>query len=964
MALAPEQKASQNEKGTELGLARTAGVAGVQVYGGLLCIYFNARSIVNKLGWLEVTVTLYNPDIVGITESWCTEHVGSAEIGLEGYDVFRTDRRNGMRGGGVLLYIKSHLGAIQLDTKGNCLEAICCKMYNQNRDELVVAVVYKTNNPCASDGDLDMRLREWIRRLYGSNIVIMGDMNYPDIDWNNVTGTGIDRNSRLFIDCLDDGFLTQHVKSATRGQSCLDLVISRDPDIVEELTVRDRFANSDHNIIVYRIAFNVRILGSRRKRFEYGKADFSRIRKCIERMKWSGGTTQVDANSYWMSFRDSLLKVEMENVPAASVTDRRRRSMWMDKTAIAAVRRRQKMFSKYKNSNHPAYIRAEKEARISIKQARKSFESKLAKKIKTDSKSFYAYVRSKSKCRSGIGPLMSASGTITESDAEMCEVLNEYFSSVFTKENENAMPSPVQVYTGPASDELNDVQLSEDIVMKKLSLLRVDKSPGADALSPRYLREIRNEICQEVLAIWSMSLRDGVVPEDWKMANVCPIFKKGKRSDAANYRPVSLTSQLGKLLESVIRDSLVDHLDRFNLIRESQHGFRKGHSCQSNLLIFLDRITTWIDNGEPADAIYLDFAKAFDKVPHARLIQKLRGHGIGGKVLAWIREWLKERKQRVCINGVCSGWREVVSGVPQGSVLGPVLFLIFINDLDKDVANDILKFADDTKLFGRTGGVLGSETIQDDLERLYRWSTEWQMLFNITKCKVLHFGRNNANQIYYLNGIRLEECDSERDLGVETMSNLKASTQCRNACAKSIKVLGMINRTVVFKDKEILLCLYKSLVRPLLEYCTPVWSPHYIQDKSLIERVQHRFTRMIRGMRHQSYEYRLEMLGIWSLEERRNRADLIEVFKIMRGFSTSSLKCMFELNVGLATRGHSLKLVKHRCQSDTRKYFFCNRVVSRWNQLDQRAIDAVTVDSFKRNLTRIRTTRMGFFEDG
>ncbi len=224
--------------------------------------------------------------------------------------------------------------------------------------------------------------------------------------------------------------------------------------------------------------------------------------------------------------------------------------------------------------------------------------------------------------------------------------------------------------------------------------------------------------------------------------------------------------------------------------------------------------------------LYLDFAKAFDKVPHRRLIDKLEAHGISGKISGWIEEWLSGRRQRVCINGSCSGWRPVTSGVPRGSVLGPVLFLIFINDLDTSTTRSILKFADDTKVLGKADEGSEIQTIQDDLDKLDSWAGAWQMTFNVEKCKVMHLGGRNTHHPYFLGGVKLGVVDEEKDLGVIITSNLKSGGQCRVAYNKAVKILGMIFRTITFKDRGILLCLYKTLVRSLLEYSSPAWSPH------------------------------------------------------------------------------------------------------------------------------------------
>ena len=370
-----------------------------------------------------------------------------------------------------------------------------------------------------------------------------------------------------------------------------------------------------------------------------------------------------------------------------------------------------------------------------------------------------------------------------------------------------------------------DVIFSCADVLDALSKLREDKAAGADDLSPRLLLQIKDQISYPLFLLFRKSLDEGVVPEDWKESNVSPIYKKGNRSHAENYRPVSLTSVICKLFESIMRDAIVCHLEDKLLIGNSQHGFRKGRSCLSNLLSFLDKVTGSLDSGDNVDVVFLDFAKAFDKVPHKRLILKLESHGVSGKVLHWIKEWLHKRRQRVCISGVASSWLEVLSGVPQGSVLGPILFLIYINDLDNGIKNWILKFADDTKIFSAVSSDLDRLRLQNDLDNLLSWAVEWQMTFNVTKCKVMHLGHNNDAHSYYMDGKALEAVDQEKDLGIIITKDLKVSQQCVQAYSKASRMLGAINRTIKHRDRYILLNLYKSLVRPHLEYCTSAWRP-------------------------------------------------------------------------------------------------------------------------------------------
>ena len=326
-----------------------------------------------------------------------------------------------------------------------------------------------------------------------------------------------------------------------------------------------------------------------------------------------------------------------------------------------------------------------------------------------------------------MGSLEDENGQLISESGEKAETLNEFFCSVFTKESNSDMSVPDTCFAGNNGSRLEDVAITPETILGKLQHLKLDKAAGDDNLSPRLLKSISSEIALPIAMLFRKSLDTGCVPQDWRTANITPLFKKGKRSHVENYRPVSLTSQICKIVESVIRDELVSHLDKHNLIKDSQHGFRKGYSCASNLLSFLEMVTTCIDGKEPVDTIYLDLAKAFDKVPHERLVSKLKAHGIDGLVCNWIKAWLTDRQQRVCLDGRYSGWRPVWSGVPQGSVLGPILFLIFIDDLDSGLSSTVLKFADDTKLFRPVNNCVDGQELQLDLDNLCSWASRWQL---------------------------------------------------------------------------------------------------------------------------------------------------------------------------------------------------------------------------------------------
>ena len=315
-----------------------------------------------------------------------------------------------------------------------------------------------------------------------------------------------------------------------------------------------------------------------------------------------------------------------------------------------------------------------------MRQAKKDFERKLAQNIKDDSKSFYAYVRSKPKIKDAVGPLKTETGETIPPGQQTADTLNNFFASVFTEERDD-VPTPDPIFTGPEEEKLKDIDISEDKVREKLLGLDPTKAAGPDKIPPSMLKALADELCIPLAIIFRKSLNEGVVPEDWRTAHIIPVFKKGSRAKAGNYRPISLTSVIGKVLERIIKEQITEHLDRHNLTYDTQHGFKKGRSCTTNLLVYLEDITKLVDDGTPVDAVYLDLAKAFDMVPHRRLIAKIKAHGVEDKALHWIQAWLADRKQKVITQGAESSWKDVTSSVVQGSVLGPLCFSMYMIDL-------------------------------------------------------------------------------------------------------------------------------------------------------------------------------------------------------------------------------------------------------------------------------------------
>ena len=430
------------------------------------------------------------------------------------------------------------------------------------------------------------------------------------------------------------------------------------------------------------------------------------------------------------------------------------------------------------------------------------------------------------------------------------------------------------------------MSFSDEDVAAMLMGLATDKSAGPDGMHPMLLKSCAQAIAWPLSLIFSASFNEGEVPTDWKIASIAPIYKKkGRRTDPANYRPVSLTSVPCKIMESMIKVRMTKFIENNNLLSTHQHGFIQHRSCLTNLLEAMESWTESLDNGYGVDAMFLDYRKAFDTVSHMKLLEKLSLLGIQDKLLKWIEKFLTGRTMKVSVRGSFSEPIDVVSGVPQGSVLGPMLFLLFVNDLPDWIQSKIKMFADDTKMWASIKIKEDSNILQKDQDSLTEWSKKWLLKFNAGKCKIMHIGHSIPTEYYMEDDlgqrIKMEEINMEKDLGIHIPDDLKSETQCRKAAGKARSILAMVKRNFRRLDEEDFLLIYKTYIRPHLEYCVQAWSPHLAKDIQTGEKIQRSATKFVPSLKKFTYEDRLKKLDITSLEKRRIRDDLVETNKIL-----------------------------------------------------------------------------------
>ncbi len=496
-----------------------------------------------------------------------------------------------------------------------------------------------------------------------------------------------------------------------------------------------------------------------------------------------------------------------------------------------------------------------------------------------------------------------------------------------------------------------DPVFTEDEVREALMKLNCNKGPGPDGLFPCLLRKMSPFIASPLAAFFNASLRSGLVPKQWKEAYVHPIPKIRGSTNPLDYRPISLTPTLCKVMEGLIKQRLYDHLR--GSLSPQQHGFIPRRSCLSNLLAAEETVTSFLDNGVPVDMLFLDFAKAFDCVDHRFLLAKLTSFGVAQSVIKWIGDLLNCRSFRVQVRDSLSSPSPVPSGVPQGSVLGPLLFVPYVDDLAAALKPHALFYADDGKILGPGNDPYLTQRL---LDTAVEWSRTWDLPLNPNKCQHLHVGKGPepAFHIAAPDGTHrgLTPVSIAKDLGVTLNSTFSPSSNVHHAVVKARRMLFFIRRSLSQPTPSTFIPLYKAYVRPHLEYAVQAISPFLKKDTLAIEKVQQLAVKLIKGFRRMPYLPSLLQLRLFSLERRRLRGDLITAFKIKTGLIDADWRSFFHPPCRPGLRGHPDKVWQQRPNFRRRQASFAVRVPPLWNKLPARIASATSLPEFKTNLDR------------
>lgn len=564
---------------------------------------------------------------------------------------------------------------------------------------------------------------------------------------------------------------------------------------------------------------------------------------------------------------------------------------------------------------------------------------------------FYEFVNRTLACKKGIGTLRDVRGNTVIDDKQRANMLNKYFSSVCTVDDGK---KPVFASSVANDAPLSDITFTSAKVACILRKLKASKSAGPDGYPSILFKQLAHVLAVPLSLIYNSFLSVCRMPQAWAHAIVTPVFKSGNAAECNNYRPISLTCIACKIMERIVASEMLRYLRVNNKITKEQHGFLARRSTSTNLLETLNDWTLAIKDKRAVVVAYIDYSKAFDCVSHQKLTIKLSAYGISGNLLKWIEYFLSNRTQQTKVGSQLSDIVSLTSGVVQGSVLGPLLFLLYINDVTRVLAYDgcfCKLYADDMKLYTTLSPTESCVRLQDKLNDLIQWSETWQLKISQSKCAAMYIHETSTNLTPELQlcGSAITKTNEYKDLGVIVDCKLKFASHINNIVSKASTRACLIHKCFLSKDAATLLRAFKVYVRPLLEYASTVWSPSYEISANLIESVQRKFTKRLPGCANLDYASRLATLNLQSLELRRLHFDLITTYKILFGLIDVTVSDFFTFaDQDHNTRGHSYKLLGGQCRVNVRQHYFAERVVNVWNSLNVQPNDFKNLQAFKR----------------
>lgn len=941
----------------------------------------------SKRKYLEETIHTsekFIPFLV-TNETHFDEDVLDAEVAIKDYNIHRADRKT-RKGGGTSIYVHN---SIQIDNVQKYSDTVCesVMLYNKAQNQVIIGIYRPPKGSPTLDintsfTNLLKQVENFISKLKNVDLLMMGDFNLPSIDWSSETvipGKADKKCAETFIHFMNKHLLTQHVEETTRdNKNTLDLIVSNHSEDIHSVEVEKVSRTlTDHDLVKCNIVNKFTKKQGKEEPYKpthrldalnLNKADWQSIRNDISVLEWEN-MHEKSVVEMCAEFDEHITSICEKHTPKHKTN--KPRKFYIPRERRAMIKLKQNLnhkinCHKYLKTNiHPKdreknidellsrKTDLEDKIKLSIINEEKLREEKMLSQIKTNPKVLYAHAKRMKKSASNIGPL-EKDGILYDDATAMANILQQQYQSVFSNPQTN---TDINIDDNNQRNSLiEDTEFTEDDIAQAINLLPGNSAGGPDKFPACILKECKNAIVKPLYMIWRKSLDTGEIPHIFLQQCIIPIFKKENRAKAENYRPVSLTSHLIKLFERVLRVKLIDYIESNEILTNYQYGFRQGRSCMSQLIHHYENLISILEENENADALYLDMSKAFDKVDHAILLKKLESIGIKGKIHQWLTSFLTNREQYVLVNGKKSESGKVMSGVPQGTVLGPLLFILYINDLPKYIKNCYLMiFADDSKIIRAINSMEDRVLFSEDIQSVTEWAVHNKMELNKLKYQLLEYGQNQDLKMPYNidETTKVSKSSTVKDLGVHMAEDMLFDEHICKIRKKAKQVAGWIMRLVKSRSEDTVMLLYKTYVRPHLEYASCLWSPSKIKNIEDLESIQRSITSKIEGLEQLSYWERLKTLDLFSLQRRRERYDLIHIWKIQNNIIPNDLNMQF-----YETPRHGWKCKRNPLPSrqgrlsTIKEHSFTNRAAALYNSIPKIVKNVTKTSIFKSRLNK------------
>ena len=814
----------------------------------------------------------FKHSIFGLSETWLKAVSPSSLLTLDGYRLI-TNSRNAKKGGGVGFYVSENLNCELLEDlthMSETLESIFIEIKVPNQKDIIVGEIYRPPNSNAADFVESLNVLLTKNYLFHKTCFIMGDFNLNLLNFNENTTCQEFLNVMLSLSYVP---LTRKPTRIADSSSTLidNIFVNKSfPDIKSGIIISDI---TDH-FPIYALVPNLMSRSSQHLRNSgirvMSEQNLSKLREKLRSTDWSSIYNQTNSDSCYEVFLDILVSNYNATIPLQKPSRKNYkktpRQPWISQSLLKSINRKNKLFYKYRKvpntSNKSRYTRYRNILTSVLRLAKENYYSMQFNRYKFDSKSTWKVINEALKTKSDTSPPkhISRDDCHINDPATIAEMFNDFFVSLGPN-LANKIPKSKTKFQSFLKDKNPQSLLFEPAAEQEIKgivdNLNNKKSSGYDGITNFLLKNIINEIISPLTYILNLSLLNGKVPQKMKIAKVVPIFKKGQKDMVNNYRPISLLTSISKILERLVYTRTLKFLISCNILSDNQFGFRKHHSTTHALLTFIDKVAHAIDDISHTIGVFLDFSKAFDTIDHEILLYKLDHYGIRGKTLKWFADYLTERKQFVNISGYDSQLKLISCGVPQGSLLGPLLFILYINDLQ--CSSHILTFicfADDTNAFfsHRDPNTL-INTINNELKQVQSWIHANKLSLNIEKTHYMLFSNSlkvPPSQVT-INDTNLIQVDNTKFLGLYIDKDLTWKTHINYLCKILSRNTGVLNRLKDYFPTHILQSLYQTLISPHLNYGILAWGN---SSKSLLDsllRIQKRAIRIINKVGFRSH---------------------------------------------------------------------------------------------------------------